>query len=106
MTRRLAMIACHECGTPAELRETKKGRLHYHCAGADCGHQFFSRSMACDKRLAQRATEWADTTRRAELGANPRAPVPAPPKPSPPVAPPAPAPKPTPGGSWLDRPLF
>lgn len=102
MTRKLATIACHECGTPAELRETKKGRLHYHCADPGCGHQFFSRSLACDKRLAAKATAWVDTTRRAELGAGPKA------EPAPdPTPKPAPVPKPAGGAlSWLDRPLF
>jgi hypothetical protein len=78
MTRRLATIACHACEAPAELRETKKGRLYYCCNEADCSHQMFSRSLACDKRLAARATDWTDTTRRADLGAGPKAPPPEP----------------------------
>lgn len=98
MTKKLATIACHECEAPAELRETKKGRLYYHCAESDCGHQFFSRSLACDRRLARRATDWTDTTRRAELGAGPKA-DPAPP------AKPEPAKKPDRTSIW-DRPLF
>lgn len=80
MTRKLASIACHACEAPAELRETKKGRLYYCCNEADCSHQMFSRSMACDRRLAARATDWADTSRRADLGAGPKAPPLAPPK--------------------------
>lgn len=104
MTKRLAFIACHECGTRAELRETKKGRLHYHCSDPGCGHQFFSRSLACDRRLAARATDWNDTTRRAELGAGPKAPPAPEPKPDPKPAPKA-ADKGT-GTSWLDRPIF
>lgn len=103
MTKRLATIACHECAEPAALRETKKGRLHYHCGHPGCGHQFFSRSEACDRRLAKRATAWTDTTRRAELGAGPKAaadPTPAPPAKPAPAAPPADASRP-----WWDRPL-
>lgn len=76
MTRKLATIACHACDAPAELRETKKGRLYYCCNEADCSHQMFSRSLACDRRLAARATDWTDTTRRADLGAGPKAPPP------------------------------
>lgn len=95
------MIACHECGTVAELRETKKGRLHYHCADTSCGHQFFSRSLACDKRLASKATEWVDTTRRADLGAGPKPPAPVPS----PAPVPAKPPTPKPAGFW-DKPLF
>lgn len=96
MTRKLATIACHVCEAPAQLRETKKGRLYYVCNETDCSHQFFSRSLACDKRLAGRATDWTDTTRRAELGAGPK-------------APPAPEPKPVepkPRLSIWERPLL
>lgn len=100
-TRKVAMIACPNCGERVELRRgVKKGRLYVVCTPPDgCGMQLFSRSLSADKRLAAKAENWTDPeTRAALLGAD------APP------ARPAPPPTPTPAkkersSSWLDRPL-
>lgn len=92
-TRKVAMIACPVCGERTELRKgAKKGRLYVCCTPPDgCGQQTFSRSLAADKRLAEKATDWSDPAVRAELlGAD---------------APPARKPKEERGTSWLDRPL-
>jgi hypothetical protein len=89
--RRVADIACLACGEETELRVTKKGRLYVTCFNLDCGCQVFSRSRACDRRLAARASGWATAEDAAAFGAvPPRA---------------APAPMPARRG-WLDRPLF
>ena len=79
-SRKLAKIKCPVCENMTELRETKKKRLYFTCQHEDCTGQFFSRSTACDRRLASRAEDWTNGTRRAELGAGPKAPAEPPPR--------------------------
>ena len=68
-TKRVAMIACPVCGEKTELRKgVKKGRLYVVCTPPDgCGQQTFSRSLAADRRLAQRAENWTCPQTRAAL---------------------------------------
>ena len=73
--RRVADIECAVCGDATELRVTKKGRLYVTCFSTACGCQVFSRSRACDRRLAERAKEWASAEDATAFGA--RAPQPA-----------------------------
>jgi hypothetical protein len=78
-TKRVALIPCPNCGQETELRRgSKKGRLYVVCTPPDgCGMQLFSRSLAADKRLAEKANHWTcPETRAALLGAPAPAPAP------------------------------
>lgn len=68
-TRKVAMIPCTVCGERVELRKgAKNGRLYVMCQPPDgCGQQTFSRSLAADKRLAAKASNWTDPETRAAL---------------------------------------